>query len=42
MERAMASRFRDVQIATDRRQHQRAAWAEFFGRYDVLLAPVWR
>jgi len=40
MGRAMASRFRDAQIATDRRQHQRVAWAEFFGRYDVVLAPV--
>jgi amidase len=40
MGRAMASRFRDVQIATDRRQHQRVAWAEFFGGYDVVLAPV--
>lgn len=38
--RAMVSRFRDVQIATDRRQHQRVAWAEFFGDYDILLAPV--
>src|SRR5215469_6499142 len=38
MGRAMASRFRDAQIATDRRQHQRVAWAEFFGRYDVVLA----
>jgi amidase len=36
----MASRFRDVQAATDRRQHQRVAWAEFFGDYDVVLTPV--
>jgi amidase len=36
----MASRFRDVLIATNRRQRQREAWAEFFRRYDVVLAPV--
>ncbi len=40
MGRAMASRFRDVMTATDRRQRQRVAWAEFFGRYDAALAPV--
>jgi len=40
MGRAIASRFRDVLTATDRRQRQRAAWAEFFGGYDVVLAPV--
>lgn len=40
MERAMASRFRDVLTATNRRQHQRVAWADFFGDYDVVLAPV--
>lgn len=40
MGRAMASRFRDVQAATDRRQHQRVAWADLFGDYDVVLAPV--
>jgi amidase len=39
-ERAMASRFRDVLTATNLRQRQRVAWAEFFGRYDVVLAPV--
>lgn len=38
--RALASRFRDVLAATDRRQRQRVAWAEFFRRYDVVLAPV--
>jgi amidase len=40
MGRAMASRFRDVLTATDRRQQQRVAWAEFFRHYDVALAPV--
>jgi amidase len=40
MGRAMASRFRDVLTATERRQRQRVAWAEFFRRYDVALAPV--
>jgi len=40
MGRAIASRFRDVLTATDRRQRQRAAWAQFFGGYDVVLAPV--
>jgi amidase len=39
-ERAMASRFRDVLTATDLRQRQRVAWAEFFRRHDVMLAPV--
>lgn len=38
--RAMASRFRDVLSATNRRQRQRVAWAEFFRRHDVVLAPV--
>jgi amidase len=38
--RVMASRFRDVLTATDRRQRQRLAWAEFFRHYDVALAPV--
>lgn len=38
--RAMASRFRDVLAATERRQRQRMAWAEFFRHYDVALAPV--
>jgi amidase len=37
---AMASRFRDVLRATERREFERAAWAEFFGEYDVMLAPV--
>jgi len=40
MERAMVSRYRDVQTATNLRQRQRVAWAEFFGNYDVVLAPV--
>ena len=38
--RAMAGRFRDVLAATERRQRQRTAWAEFFHLYDVALAPV--
>ncbi|HXW88312.1 MAG TPA: amidase family protein [Streptosporangiaceae bacterium] len=38
--RALASRFREVLIATDVRQRQRVAWAQFFRRYDVALAPV--
>jgi amidase len=37
---AMTSRFRSVLIATDIRERQRAAWAEFFGHYDIVLAPV--
>ncbi len=40
MGRAMVGRFRSVLRATDVRQHQRAAWAELFERYDVVLAPV--
>lgn len=40
MGRAMSSRFRSWLRATDIRQHQRAAWAELFERYDVVLAPV--
>jgi amidase len=38
--RAMVSRFRDVLAATGRRQRQRQAWADFFRRYDIVLAPV--
>jgi amidase len=38
--RAMTSRFRDVMRATQTRQVQRVAWAEFFTRYDVVLAPA--
>ncbi len=38
--RAMASRYRTVTRATEIRQRQRAAWADFFGRYDAVLAPV--
>ncbi|HEY2506578.1 MAG TPA: amidase family protein [Streptosporangiaceae bacterium] len=37
---ALASRFRDVMRATERRQVQRVAWAQFFRQYDVVLAPV--
>jgi amidase len=40
MGRAMVERFRSWLRATDVRQHQRAAWAELFERYDVVLAPV--
>lgn len=36
----MASRFRPWFIAAEVRERQRAAWAQFFERYDVLLAPV--
>ncbi|HEY2639810.1 MAG TPA: amidase family protein [Streptosporangiaceae bacterium] len=38
--RAMASRHRTVMAANQTRQRQRAAWADFFGRYDAVLAPV--
>ncbi|HZR48451.1 MAG TPA: amidase family protein [Streptosporangiaceae bacterium] len=38
--RAMTSRFRYWMHASDRREHQRAAWAAFFEQHDVLLAPV--
>jgi amidase len=38
--RAMTSRYRDWLSAVDVRQRQRLAWAEFFGHYDVVLAPV--
>ncbi len=40
MLQAMASRYRSVMRATQIRQRQRAAWADFFERYDVVLAPV--
>jgi amidase len=36
----LASNFRDVLGASQRRQLQRVAWAEFFGQHDVVLAPV--
>ena len=36
----MASRFRSWFTAAEVRERQRAAWAQFFKRYDVLLAPV--
>ena len=38
--KVMASRFRSYFMATESRERQRAAWAEFFRRYDVVLAPV--
>jgi amidase len=37
---AMTSRYRSVLTATDIRERHRLAWAEFFGNYDVVLAPV--
>jgi amidase len=37
---AMTSRYRSVVRATDIRERQRAAWAEFFENYDVVLAPA--
>ena len=38
--RALISRYRTWARANDLRQHQRAAWATFFGQYDLVLAPV--
>ncbi|HWW52753.1 MAG TPA: amidase family protein [Acidimicrobiales bacterium] len=38
--RAMVSRYRTWLVANARRQHQRAAWAGLFERYDAVLAPV--
>jgi amidase len=38
--RALTSRYRSWIAAVDRRQRQRLAWARFFERYDVVLAPV--
>jgi len=38
--RALISRYRTWARANNLRQHQRAAWASFFGQYDVVLAPV--
>jgi amidase len=38
--RAMVSRFRTWLRSNERRQHERAAWAELFGDYDAVLAPV--
>jgi amidase len=38
--KAMVSRYRSWAMANDRRQRQRMAWASFFERYDVALAPV--
>ncbi len=38
--RSLAGRYRSWARANGVRQHQRAAWAELFGRYDVVLAPV--
>jgi amidase len=38
--RAMTSSYRDWMIAVEERQQQRVRWAEFFGQFDVALAPV--
>jgi amidase len=38
--RSVAGRYRSWARANGRRQVQRAAWAECFERYDVVLAPV--
>ena len=38
--RALAGRYRSWARANAVRQHQRAAWAELFKHYDVVLAPV--
>ena len=38
--RSLAGRYRTWARANGRRQHQRAAWADCFERYDVVLAPV--
>jgi amidase len=38
--RALTSRYRSWIGAVDRRECQRLAWAQFFERYDVVLAPV--
>lgn len=38
--RALVSRSRDQLVADGVRQHHRAAWAELFERFDVVLAPV--
>jgi amidase len=38
--RALVSRYRTWARANGLRQKQRAAWAELFERYDVVLAPV--
>jgi amidase len=40
MGKAMTSRFRSWMEAMELRERQRAAWADFFERYDVVLAPV--
>ncbi len=38
--RALAGRYRTWARANGARQRQRAAWADLFSRYDVVLAPV--
>jgi|HubBroStandDraft_1064217.scaffolds.fasta_scaffold08743_2 amidase len=38
--RAATSSYLSWMRATELRQHQRVAWAEFFGQFDVVLAPV--
>ena len=38
--RAMTSSYKDFMNAVQERQLQRVRWAEFFGEFDVALAPV--
>jgi amidase len=38
--RALAGRYRSWARADEVRQRQRAAWADLFERYDLVLAPV--
>jgi amidase len=38
--RALTSRYRSWLTAVELRERQRVAWARFFERYDVVLAPV--
>ncbi len=38
--RALAGRYRTWARANGRRQRDRAAWADCFGQFDVVLAPV--
>jgi amidase len=38
--RALASRYRTWFLASELRERQRAAWAQFFDSYDAVLAPI--
>ncbi|HEX5498692.1 MAG TPA: amidase family protein, partial [Thermomicrobiales bacterium] len=38
--RNITQRARDLQLAGERRLQLKAAWADFFRRYDALLCPV--